>query len=54
MLTLVLRDSLLAQTVESPPSMRETWIRSLGQEDPLEKEMAGKLRLWKLTSWECA
>ena len=22
------------------PLMRETWVRSLGQEDPLEKEMA--------------
>ena len=22
------------------PAMRETWVRSLGQEDPLEKEMA--------------
>ena len=22
------------------PEMRETWVRSLGQEDPLEKEMA--------------
>ena len=22
------------------PAMQETWVRSLGQEDPLEKEMA--------------
>ena len=49
--TLVLRDSLVAQTVKSLPSMRETRVRSLGQEDPLEKEMAGKLTLWKLTFW---
>ena len=34
------RDSLVAQTVKSLPAMRETWIRSLGQEDFLEKEMA--------------
>ena len=28
-----------AQTVKNLPSMRETWVRSLGQEDPLEKGM---------------
>ena len=33
-------DSLVAQTVKSLPVMQETWVRSLGQEDPLEKEMA--------------
>ena len=32
--------SLLAQTVKRQPAQRETWVRSLGQEDPLEKEMA--------------
>ena len=32
--------SLVAQTVKRLPTMRETWVRSLGQEDPLEKEMA--------------
>ena len=26
--------------VKNPPAMQETWVRSLGQEDPLEKEMA--------------
>ena len=34
------RTSLVAQTVKHQPTMRETWVRSLGQEDPLEKEMA--------------
>ena len=29
-----------AQTVKNPPAMQETWVRSLGQEDPLEKGMA--------------
>ena len=29
--------SLVAQTVKNPPAMRETPIRFLGQEDPLEK-----------------
>ena len=31
--------SLLAQMVRSPPTMQEIQVRSLGQEDPLEKEM---------------
>ena len=26
--------------VKYPPAMQETWVRSLGQEDPLEEEMA--------------
>ena len=30
--------SLVAQTVKRPPTTRETWVRSLGREDPLEKE----------------
>ena len=32
--------TLVAQRLKRLPLMRETWIRSLGQEDPLEKEMA--------------
>ena len=32
--------SLVAQTVRHLSTMRETWVQSLGQEDPLEKEMA--------------
>ena len=28
-----------ASVVKSPPAMQETWVRSLGQEDPLEKGM---------------
>ena len=32
--------SLVAQRLKSLPLMRETWVRSLGWEDPLEKEMA--------------
>ena len=33
--------SLVAQqVVKNPPAMQETWVRSLGWEDPLEKEMA--------------
>ena len=29
--------SLVAQLVKNPPAMWETWVRSLGWEDPLEK-----------------
>ena len=31
--------SLVAQMVKCLPAMRETWVRSRGQEDALEKEM---------------
>ena len=31
---------LVAQTVKSLPAMQETWVQSLGQEDPLEEGMA--------------
>ena len=33
-------DSLVAQTVKRLPAMRETGVRFLGREDPLEQEMA--------------
>ena len=36
----VVRASLVAQLVKNPPLMRETWVLSLGWEDPLEKGMA--------------
>ena len=32
--------SLVAQMVKRLSTMRETWVQSLGREDPLEKEMA--------------
>ena len=32
--------SLVVQSVKNPPAMQETRVRSLGQEDPLKKEMA--------------
>ena len=34
------RVSLVAQRVKNLPAVRETWVRSLGGEDPLEKEIA--------------
>ena len=30
----------MAQTVKNPPAMQETWVPSLGQEDPLEEGTA--------------
>ena len=39
-ITNTLGASLVAQTVKNLPAMQETWVQSLGQEDPLEKEMA--------------
>ena len=42
--------SAVAQTVKRLPAMRETWVQSLGQEDPLEKEMAtySSTLAWKI------
>ena len=37
---LVLKSSLVAQMVKHLPTMQETWVQSLGWEDPLEKKMA--------------
>ena len=31
---------LVAQMVKNPPAVQETWVQSLGQEDPLERDMA--------------
>ena len=40
----------MAQTVKRLPATRETQVQSLGQEDPLEKEMATHSRIlaWKI------
>ena len=42
--------SLVAQTVKRLAAMRETWVRSLGREDPLEKGMAthSSILAWKI------
>ena len=44
------RTSLVAQMLRSLPIMRETPVQSLGQEDPLEKEMAthSSILAWKI------
>ena len=42
----------MAQLVKNPPIMQETQVRSLGQEDTLEKEMAthSSILAWRI-SW---
>ena len=48
---LVLRwASLVAQTVKNPPAMQETWVQSLGWEDPLEEGMAthSSILAWRI------
>ena len=44
----------MAQTVKHLPTMQETWARSLGQEDLLEKEMAthSSILAWKIPRTE--
>ena len=44
------KTSLMAQPVRSLPAMQETWVRSLGWEDPLKKEMAthSSTPAWKI------
>ena len=41
---------LVAQTVKSPSAMRETWVRYLGGEDPLEEGMAthSSILAWRI------
>ena len=51
------RASLAAYTVKNLPAMLETWVQSLGQEDPLEKGMAthSSILAWNPTdrgAWE--
>ena len=40
----------MAQLVKNSPAMWETWVRSLGQEDPLEKGMAthSSILAWRI------
>ena len=44
--------SLVAQRLKRLPAMRETWVQSLGREDPLKKEMAANSSIlaWR-TPW---
>ena len=40
----------MVQTIKSLPAMQETWVLSLGQEDPLEKGMAtySSILVWRI------
>ena len=40
----------MAQRLQRLPAMQEAWVRSLGQEDPLEKEMAthSSILAWRI------
>ena len=42
--------SLMVQLVKNPPAMQETWVRSLGLEDPLEEGMAthSSILAWRI------
>ena len=41
---------IIAQSVKNLPAMQETWVQSLGREDPLEKEMAthSSILAWRI------
>ena len=45
---------LVAQRLKNLPAMRETWVRFLGWEDPLEKEMAthSSILAWRIPCME--
>ena len=42
--------SLVAQRLKCLPGIQETWVQSLGQEDPLEKEMVthSSILAWRI------
>ena len=50
---------LVAQLVKNLPAMWETWVRSLGEEDPLEKGKATDSSIltwripWTVKTWGC-
>ena len=48
------RASPVAQRLKRLPAVRETWVRSLGQEDPLENEMSTHSRIlaWEIPGTE--
>ena len=50
LLICIIRASLVAQLVKNLPAVEETWVWSLGWEDPLEKEMAthSSLLAWRI------
>ena len=48
--TTMLGSSLIAQSVKNLHAIQETWVRSLGREDPLEKEMTthSSILAWRI------
>ena len=46
----IFKGSLVAHRLKYLPEMREIWVRSLGREDPLEKEMAthSSILAWRI------
>ena len=52
--------SLVAQLVKNPPAMQETWVRSLGWEEPLEEGMTthSSILAWRIPmdrgDWQAA
>ena len=48
-----LRSSLIAQLVKNPPATQETWVQSLGWEDPLEKERLPTPVFWSGEFHDC-
>ena len=50
LLLLFMRVSLIAQLVNNLLAVQETWVQFLGQEDPLEKEMAthSSILAWRI------
>ena len=49
-LTAAMLASFVAQLVKNQPAMRESWVRSLGWEDPLEKGLAthSSILAWRI------
>ena len=47
----ILWASLVAQTVKNPPAMQETWIQSLGWEDPLEGDTVHGILQARILEW---
>ena len=54
LLLLVIAAFLVVQTVKSLAAMPETWVQSLGREDPLEKGIANQSSIlaWRIPSTE--
>ena len=44
----------MAQSLKNPPAIQETWVQSLGREDPLEEGMAttSSILAWRIPSAE--